>query len=686
MTSISAAATITPPGNFFPYAGSGSGAAGNGVVAVSAPGATAWTAVSNASWLNIVTGASGAGNGSVTFSVAANSGAQRVGTLTIAGQPFTVTQLGPPPATGSVPVIEYHNSAQDDYFITADPTEQQTLDAAAQAGAVWSRTGMTFNSGGTASVYRFIYKSPTGVNTHFYTVNTNEQSELLANFPIWALESPVAFYMTAAPSQSCPAGTLPVYRAAQEQTGSHRFTTIQSAINEVLARGWTNEGVAFCAPASTAAPPAVYADLYTQLSGDLDDFQSAIAAAATGPRHSISFAAQLTAANSNNGPALLNASSMTLIQQELDFLKTLGVQAVSVEVSFPMLNATFLGSSYSQWVTFYGNVAAAARARGLQVIVESQSMIPSGLQSSAWGTQLQTFYPTMNFNQYVAARASTAAAVASTMRPDYFVLQEEPDTESVQSGQSSVATASGATTMLNASIAAVAGLVPGMKVGAGFGPWLGAYQQFANAYTRTGCSASQPCVSTPLDFLDLHLYPVIEHAAGCSRTAPCPPGTENFWRNAMSVAATANVAGMHMTVSQAWLRKVRDSEWPPLGGAGDVQEAREAYDFWAPLDQRFLQTLHDLATYQGMYWIAPFNTPNFSAYLQWSSANSISGDCGSGPSPCGSLTPTQVYASVQSAAIAALPSGSYTSTGQFWHDLIASDSIVRVSSPALSMH
>jgi hypothetical protein len=47
---------------------------------------------------------------------------------------------------------------------------------------------------------------------------------------------------------SCPAVTIPVYRAAPEQTGSHRFITIQSAITEVLARGWTNEGVAFCAP------------------------------------------------------------------------------------------------------------------------------------------------------------------------------------------------------------------------------------------------------------------------------------------------------------------------------------------------------------------------------------------------------------------------------------------------------
>jgi hypothetical protein len=235
--------TIAPASNFFPYAG------GAGQVAVAAATTAPWTAAANASWLAINAGAAGTGNGTVSFSVAANStGAPRTGTLTIASQIFTVAQLGPPPG-GSLPIVEYWDSPDDDYFITADPAEQAALDAAAAAGAVWSRTGLGFNSGGNTSVYRFIYKSPSGVNTHFYTVNTNEQSSLLANNPYWVLESPVAFYMTAAnPDQTCPGGTLLVYRAVNEHTGSHRFATQQGAINQVLARGWTNEGVAFCAP------------------------------------------------------------------------------------------------------------------------------------------------------------------------------------------------------------------------------------------------------------------------------------------------------------------------------------------------------------------------------------------------------------------------------------------------------
>ena len=53
----------------------------------------AWTATSNAPWITVTTGASGSGNGTVTYSVAANTGTtSRTGTLTVAGQTFTVTQ------------------------------------------------------------------------------------------------------------------------------------------------------------------------------------------------------------------------------------------------------------------------------------------------------------------------------------------------------------------------------------------------------------------------------------------------------------------------------------------------------------------------------------------------------------------------------------------------------------------
>jgi hypothetical protein len=75
-----------------PTSASPAAAATTGTVSVTAGTGCAWTATSNAAWLTITSGASGSGNGSVGYSVAANTGAARSGTLTIAGSTFTVNQ------------------------------------------------------------------------------------------------------------------------------------------------------------------------------------------------------------------------------------------------------------------------------------------------------------------------------------------------------------------------------------------------------------------------------------------------------------------------------------------------------------------------------------------------------------------------------------------------------------------
>jgi hypothetical protein len=52
-----------------------------------------WTALSNASWITITTGNAGTGNGTVSYSVSANTtGSSRTGTITLAGSTFTAMQ------------------------------------------------------------------------------------------------------------------------------------------------------------------------------------------------------------------------------------------------------------------------------------------------------------------------------------------------------------------------------------------------------------------------------------------------------------------------------------------------------------------------------------------------------------------------------------------------------------------
>jgi hypothetical protein len=75
---------------------------GTGTTNVTTKPACAWTATSGASWLTVAGSGAGSGNGTVSFTAAANpSGTARSATLTIAGQIFTVVEAGESSSPGA---------------------------------------------------------------------------------------------------------------------------------------------------------------------------------------------------------------------------------------------------------------------------------------------------------------------------------------------------------------------------------------------------------------------------------------------------------------------------------------------------------------------------------------------------------------------------------------------------------
>jgi hypothetical protein len=92
-----------------PTSGTISAAAGGATVTMSAGDHCPWTAASNVPWIAIASGGAGTGAGSVQLNIAANPGAARTGTATIAAQTFTLTQAAAPctftisPATIELP-------------------------------------------------------------------------------------------------------------------------------------------------------------------------------------------------------------------------------------------------------------------------------------------------------------------------------------------------------------------------------------------------------------------------------------------------------------------------------------------------------------------------------------------------------------------------------------------------------
>jgi hypothetical protein len=114
---------IQPNSESFGAAG-GTGTA----IAVTTAAACSWTATTSDPWITITSGTGGIGNGTVTFQVAANLAGARTGTMTIAGQTFTVSQ-----ASGCVFTVAPTSFDRDNSAVTG-----LTIDVTAGAGCSWT--------------------------------------------------------------------------------------------------------------------------------------------------------------------------------------------------------------------------------------------------------------------------------------------------------------------------------------------------------------------------------------------------------------------------------------------------------------------------------------------------------------------------------------------------------------------
>ncbi len=137
VTSISPAArTLKPSG-------------GQGTINVQAPPGCAWTAVSDSPWLAIFGGASGTGNGTVSYGAALNSGTCRMGKITIGNFEHTVTQFGF--AGGSCCAFSISPTSQN--FAAAGGNS--SVGVTASGGCNWTATSnagfITITSGGSGS-------------------------------------------------------------------------------------------------------------------------------------------------------------------------------------------------------------------------------------------------------------------------------------------------------------------------------------------------------------------------------------------------------------------------------------------------------------------------------------------------------------------------------------------------------
>jgi photosystem II stability/assembly factor-like uncharacterized protein len=177
-----------------------------------------------------------------------------------------IWQTTPYNAPPTIDVVEFYNTILDHYFITGGTAEIAFIESGG-AGPGWSRTGDQFKAygsptAGSQPVCRF-YGSweidpatglRRGPNSHFYTMNAAECEYVKQTNQALVYEG-IAFH--ALPLQTgggCATGQVPVYRAYNQRwqvnDSNHRYTTSVATYNQMVALGWSGEGVVMCGAAN----------------------------------------------------------------------------------------------------------------------------------------------------------------------------------------------------------------------------------------------------------------------------------------------------------------------------------------------------------------------------------------------------------------------------------------------------
>ena len=155
-----------------PTSASYAAAGGSGSVTVTAGTGCAWTAVSNATFITITSGSSGSGNGTVNYSVASNTGStSRNGTMTIAGQTFSVSQAGTGGGGTNVVVNPGFESGTTPWVISGQVT--RSTGTFPHSGVAYMIVNGVNNSSGT--LYQTVTVPAGGANLNFWlNITTSE--------------------------------------------------------------------------------------------------------------------------------------------------------------------------------------------------------------------------------------------------------------------------------------------------------------------------------------------------------------------------------------------------------------------------------------------------------------------------------------------------------------------------------
>jgi hypothetical protein len=325
--------------------------------------------------------------------------------------------------------------------------------------------------------------------------------------------------------------------------------------------------------------PVKYKLIYDELADKLTEIEDQVSSLWEGQRHEVVFSVELITANSNRGVALLHEETFPSIVKTLDSLEEIGVKGITLSINYPILNPDFPRSS--EYLDFYREVSAEIKGRGLVLIIENTTSFPDLTTSG-----LKVDYRGLTLDQYKTEKRGEVETIIAELQPHYLTVENEPLTSQANVG-------------LDFSVENQTEVVrfildgmdrSGVRMGAGAGTWddIAYFESLA--------------ANTSLDYIDMHIYPIQR---------------DFLWDKTQHISDIARSHGKGLTVGEAWLYKTAESELSSGVATHEEIFARDAYSFWIPLDQRFLEALVGLSQSLGVEFVSPFWMEYLYAYIEY---------------------------------------------------------------------
>jgi len=369
--------------------------------------------------------------------------------------------------------------------------------------------------------------------------------------------------------------------------------------------------------------PDEYKSMYATLGANLDRYEAALNGSDTGQRYPVTFGAELLLANSNRGEALLAPQAMDGVKLYLDRLKELGVQGITVKVAHPIYTPDY--PRYDEYVSFYKQVAKEVRARGMKLYVDASVLFAGTTFSS-----VDYSYRGVTLGRYEEEKRQMVAAILKDMGPDYIILGGEPDTEYALTGIRELQDPAKYAGYINY---VIDGVDRGdAKLAAGMGSW--GNLDFARELAS----------NTSLDAITIHVYPTDPRSMG----------------NIQAIIDIARQGGKKVIMDEMWLYKVEKAQSVGVAATADIFKL-DAFGFWAPLDQRFLDLMVRTARQDNVEYISPFWNNYMFAYLDYAPGT-------------GRMAYSEVSALANKAAYANIVDDRFSSTGDYYRELIRENS------------